>query len=372
MKHIHLIIKILVGSLFIFSGLIKINDPIGTAIKLEEYFDVFAKDISSLFHILVPYSLPIAIFIIVLEVILGVSLLISWRKKDTLWVLLGLIIFFTFLTFYSAYFNKVTDCGCFGDAIKLTPWGSFIKDIILLVLVISLILTNTSENEMNKTATIILISATFFSFGLAWYALEHLPFIDFRAYKVGANIPALMIPPTPKEPCKYKYILIRNGKEEEFDKIPNDYQEQGYQFSRMIKLNAELCSPAPEITDFNLTTENGNDTTQAIFQGNWLILIFQKSKELNFNNTKSLIELAKRAVGNIQVLIATCDKGDKFQNTISELRNLGIAVAYIDEKVAKTIMRSNPGTLALSNGKVVGKWHYNDTPDFEELQSKFN
>ena len=122
-----------VGVLFIFSGLIKLNDPVGTQIKLEEYFDVFATDIpalSGLFHGLVPLALYLSVILCVLEVVLGIALLIKYKLQSTLWVLLLLTVFFTFLTFYSAYFNRVTDCGCFGDAIKLTPWQSFSKDII--------------------------------------------------------------------------------------------------------------------------------------------------------------------------------------------------------------------------------------------------
>ena len=120
-----------VGVLFIFSGLIKLNDPIGFSFKLEEYFGptVFNLDF------LIPIVLPMAIFIVILEVVLGIFLIIGFKKKFTLWSLLLMIIFFTFLTWYSAYFNKVTDCGCFGDAIKLTPWESFTKDVVLLVMI---------------------------------------------------------------------------------------------------------------------------------------------------------------------------------------------------------------------------------------------
>ena len=127
-----------VGCLFIFSGLIKLNDPVGTKIKMEEYFEVFAEDFGSFFHYLIPYALEIGLIIVVLEIVLGVAVLIYYKMEWTTKVLLALMVFFTFLTFYSAYFNKVTDCGCFGDAIKLTPWESFIKDLVLMVFVLHL------------------------------------------------------------------------------------------------------------------------------------------------------------------------------------------------------------------------------------------
>ena len=137
MKFITQISRLLVGTLFIFSGLIKLNDPMGFSFKLDEYF---APDVLNM-PFLQPYALSLAVFIVILEVLLGVALLLGHPKKITAWLLLLMIVFFTFLTFYSAYFNKVTDCGCFGDAIPLTPWESFGKDVVLTLLIL-IIFTN--------------------------------------------------------------------------------------------------------------------------------------------------------------------------------------------------------------------------------------
>ena len=134
MKYLVTFSRIVVGILFIISGFIKLNDPVGVLFKLEEYFSQGVLDLP----FLMDYALVISLIVVILEVLLGVMLLIGFRVKFTVWSLLLMIVFFTFLTFYSAYFNKVTDCGCFGDAIKLTPWESFTKDIILLVLILIL------------------------------------------------------------------------------------------------------------------------------------------------------------------------------------------------------------------------------------------
>jgi uncharacterized membrane protein YphA (DoxX/SURF4 family) len=126
--------RIFVGIIFVFSGLIKLNDPVGTEIKLEEYFDVFATDfpfMAGFWHFWVPYALYLSIFLCALELVLGVCLLVQYKLKTSSWILLATVIFFGFLTFYSAYFNKVTDCGCFGETIKLKPWTSFGKDMVL-------------------------------------------------------------------------------------------------------------------------------------------------------------------------------------------------------------------------------------------------
>src|SRR5687768_10469856 len=130
--------RFFVGGLFIFSGLIKLNDPVGTKIKMEEYFGVFAEDFGSFFSAFIPFAMEIGMIMIILEIVLGVAVLIYYRMNITTVLLLLIMVFFTFLTFYSAYFNKVTDCGCFGDAIKLTPWESFYKDIILMIPVLHL------------------------------------------------------------------------------------------------------------------------------------------------------------------------------------------------------------------------------------------
>ena len=128
--------RIFVGILFIISGFIKLNDPLGFSYKLQEYFSTEVLNIP----FLEPYALAISLFVVVFEVILGVFLLIGYKPKFTVWSLLLMIVFFTFLTFYSAYFDKVKDCGCFGDALKLTPWESFTKDVVLLVLILILFL----------------------------------------------------------------------------------------------------------------------------------------------------------------------------------------------------------------------------------------
>jgi uncharacterized membrane protein YphA (DoxX/SURF4 family) len=143
------IARFLVGSIFIFSGLIKLNDPVGTQIKFEEYFEVFAQDIPLLhnfFMALVPFTLTMSVLFCAAEIILGVALMVSYKPKVTTWLLFFLITFFTFLTFYSAYFNRVTDCGCFGDAIKLKPWTSFGKDVVLTLLICSLLATATASS----------------------------------------------------------------------------------------------------------------------------------------------------------------------------------------------------------------------------------
>jgi hypothetical protein len=347
--------------LFIFSGLIKINDPVGTAIKLEEYFEVFSTDIAPVFKAFEPYSLFLSIFLSAAEIVLGVALLVRWKLKEVLIALLAMIVFFTFLTFYSAYFNKVTDCGCFGDAIKLTPWESFTKDIVLLVMIVILLLTQRYLKPLTSPAVGAAITAitAILSIGVGWYAYEHLPYIDFRAYKVGNNIPTLM---KASAPLRYKYIMTKAGQEEEFEEYPTD---PSYTFKQMIAINPE---DGPKITDFNVWTEQG-DFTQEVLSGTKLIILVQNAAKANPKSFADITKLANAAEQQgITTMAVTSSSSQEFEELRHEV-NLAVPYYFGDGTVIKTIMRSNPGILLLQDGTVRGKWHHNDTPSIEEVKA---
>lgn len=351
--------RFLVGGLFIFSGLIKINDPVGTAIKLEEYFEVFAADFAPFFTIFVPAALFLSVLLSVLEVVLGVAVLINYRMRTTAWVLLLLIIFFTFLTFYSAYFNKVTDCGCFGDAIKLTPWQSFIKDIILLALIMVIFLNrkNYQQPLSFKAADITIAAVTLLHVGLAIYAIRHLPYIDFRAYKVGASIPKLM---QPSEALRYKYIMEKDGKEVEFTSYPN---EQGYEFKEMILLNPEA---QPKITDYSVWNNEG-DFTEQTFEGNKLLVIMYDVTKANTASLKEIKELTNQLPPNVEPVVLTAS-GEQIYEAFRHEYQLPIPYYFADATVLKTMIRSNPGLIFVQDGVVKGKWHFRDVPSAEQLE----
>jgi uncharacterized membrane protein YphA (DoxX/SURF4 family) len=359
MKFISKFCWLFVGVLFIFSGLIKINDPVGTAIKLEEYFEVFAEDIGSFFLFFKPYALFLSIFLNTLEIVLGVALLLRWKLKEVLIALLTIIVFFTFLTFYSAYFNKVTDCGCFGDAIKLTPWESFTKDVVLLIMILVLLFTRQYLKPLVKPvvgAVLTGITAVL-TVAVGWYAYEHLPYIDFRAYKVGNNIPTLM---KPKAPLRYKYIMVKDGAMQEFEEYPTDTT---YKFKEMVAINPE---DGPKITDFNVWNNEG-DFTQEVLTGKKLLILVQavnKADRSNFAEINKLVQAAEQQ--GITPWVITSSGSDDFEKFRHEV-SLAAPYYFGDGTVLKTIMRSNPGVVLLRDGTVKGKWHHNDTPEIEEV-----
>jgi uncharacterized membrane protein YphA (DoxX/SURF4 family) len=360
MKLISNVFRILTGGLFIFSGLIKVNDPVGTAIKLEEYFEVFAIDFTSFFHVFVPYALPIAVFLCIVEVVLGVALLINFKMKATLWILLSMIVFFTFLTFYSAYFNKVTDCGCFGDAIKLTPWESFTKDIILLVMILFMMVSRQEYKPLfaYKIGAGVVASATIISTIIAYLAIAHLPFIDFRSYKIGNHIPTLM---KPSGELIYEYVMEKDGEEVYFSEYPTD---KSLTFKELNVVNPEV---QPKITDYSIWNDDG-DFTEASFVGNKLYIIMYSVTTANTSKMQAINTLVIELEGKVDVAILTSSDYDTFQAFRHE-HQLAMPFYYSDATVLKTIVRSNPGLWLMKDGVVKGKWHFNDTPQASDIFS---
>lgn len=378
MRVFYTLSRYLVGLILIFSGAIKINDPVGTQIKLEEYFSLFSTDFTSIFEILIPYALMISVFLCCLEIVIGVALIINYRMKLISKILLGLIVFFTFLTFYSAYFNKVTDCGCFGDAIKLTPWQSFYKDLILLSFSLIIYFLHSKlryqdgffkikifEDNVFKNGVIIFISVI--SLIISYTAINFLPFVDFRPYKVGNYIPDLM---QPSEELKYSYIMEKNGRNYEFDNYPND---ESFTFKEIKLLNPEA---EPKISDYSLWNEDGDFTNES-FLGNKLFIVIHDVNKLGIDRRKinEFIIKLKKLKSDINFWvepIVLTSSDSKSLSSFLDKNKISIKSIYGDATVLKTMIRSNPGFLLMRNGTVRGKWHFNKFPDPTEILSGVN
>jgi uncharacterized membrane protein YphA (DoxX/SURF4 family) len=361
MKIITHIIRFLVGALFIISGLIKLNDPIGFSFKLEEYFEANVLDIP----FLVPFALEVALFVVIFEVLLGVLLLLGFYKKQTLWSLLLMIVFFTFLTFYSAYFNKVTDCGCFGDAVKLTPWESFTKDIILLVLIIWLFMQQKFVKPVFSTkinGSISLISLVLCCL-MGYYVLNHLPIKDFRAYKVGSNILAGMQIPDDAEKSVFDMVFIYkiDGVDTEIpydDVMAGKIPENAEFVDRKDKLITQ--GYIPPVHDFTLELD-GNDYTEEIL--NMPKVVFFVAYDLSKASPAGLKKLEKMhqeaLAKNYFVIGLTASVQDKIVEIKSQY-NQTFDYYFCDTTTLKTIERANPSIVVLENGTIVQKKHYND------------
>lgn len=367
-KYIDQFSRFFVGGLFIFSGLIKLNDPIGTEIKLEEYFEVFAEDFGSFFLFFKPYALEMGMVMIVLEVVLGIAVLIHYRMNLTTKVLLTLMVFFTFLTFYSAYFNKVTDCGCFGDAIKLTPWQSFYKDVVLMIFVLHLFWYRQTYPPVLYTKEghgVILASITICLF-LGVYALHHLPFIDFRAYRIGNNIPQQM---QPEEQPVFEYLFKRKDTDEEVASAKYLTDTLMYKYSSVRQTNEDKTKA--KITDYSVFNLDGEDVTQNTFEGVKLLFIIYDADKASTKNISELRTLAKALDGKIEMMVLTSSSSEQFE-AFRHAHQLAVPYYFADATVLKTIVRSNPGITLWKDGTVKGMWHHNDTPSPEKILALAN
>lgn len=351
------------GAFFVFSGLVKVNDPVGTAIKLEEYFEVFSEDFASFFHYFIPVALPLALFLCIAEIMMGAAMMLRYKMKLTMTLTVLLLVFFSFLTFYSAYFNKVTDCGCFGDFIKLKPWESFTKDLVLLGPSL-LLLAFSSQIQLATTpkmGQIFFWLSGSFTLGFGLIAIRHLPFIDWRPYAVGANLPTNM---KPSAPLKFSYTMSRGSEKKDFEVYPEDTT---WKYESMQLLNPEAKQ---KITDYRVWTDEA-DYTDSSFAGNKFFIIIQQGASLSSDALKevsqTIRDLNQSKAAEPWILTSLDGK------TIDSLRHdlqLSAPFFYVDGTVLKTIMRSKIGFWQMHNGTVVGKWSDARVPSAEDVAKK--
>ncbi len=356
------IARIFVSITFIFSGFVKLVDPIGSSYKFEEYFgaDVLNLDFLS------PYALQFSIILILAEIMLGVMLLIGFKPKLTVWSLFFITLLFLFLTWYSAYYDKVTDCGCFGDAVTLTPWETFYKNIILIVLVVFLIVRVYDIQPVISVTFVERVSLiAFLSFVMiTFYVLRHLPIIDFRTYAVGKNIPEGMTYPEGAAKAVFEdtWIYHVNGKDQAFTTEEKPWNLEGATFvdrkTKMIEKGYEL-----PIHDFTME-KNGEDLTEQLMKKEKLMLIvsynLQNSNEKGWLNIK---EVSEKAMQNGYTVYCFSASTTEDYLKVKNKYHLDFDLLFCDETTLKTIIRSNPGIVTLNKGNITGKWNWIDADD---------
>ncbi len=371
------IISSFVGGLLIFSGGVKAIDPIGMAIKLEEYFEVFTEylpRLKGLWHLMAANALPLAIFTIVLEIFLGVALLLGTYRRFTVWTILAMMVFFTFLTGFSHVTGKVTDCGCFGDFMKLTPYKSFIKDVILLVLTIILFIW---PLKMNKAifgiagSSIVLWVLTLFALLFTIRNHRNLPIKDFRAYTVGTNIPDCLTLPEDAKPYIYENIFVYKNKATKENKefvntFPKDFENWEY-VDRIDKLIQK--GDDPKCKDFAIIDIDGVEVTDEFMTGSkpTLVINSYNLQEASTKGFERISEACKEAENaGFRVIAVTgspLDEAEKYRHEVY----VPFTFYNTDATPIKTMNRSNPGLTLLKGGTIKGKWHWRHLPDIEKL-----
>ena len=360
--------RIIVGLVFIFSGTVKAIDPLGSAYKFHDYFQAF--------HLayLDGLSLPLAIILCTAEFIGGFSVLTGIKPKAGIWIVLLLMLIFTPLTLVLAIANPVSDCGCFGDAVHLTNWQTFWKNVVLLTAAIILFAGRGQMRKLKGSVAgwIALLIAVVVFVLFSFYNLKYLPVIDFLPYKTGVNIESKMVIPEGATPDTYNttFIYEKDGVRKEFTLSNYPANDTSWKFidqkSVLVKKGYQ-----PPIHDFSITTENGEDITGKVLEtkGYTLLMTVKKLGEADSRDLAEGFELGRHCIEigmGFYVLTASgIDEQRKFNN--------GLPLCSTDETTLKTMVRSNPGFMLLNQGTIIGKWSSANCPDkqwFDSLLDK--
>ena len=367
MKLLTTLSRILIGLVFMFSGIVKAIDPLGVAYKFHDYF--------SAFHLgfLNNLSLPLAIFMCTAEFISGFSVLTGFRLKKGIWGIIILLLIFTPLTFLLALTNPVTDCGCFGDAIHLTNWQTFGKNIVLCALLI--IIWNGRKkikNPLNRTSEwviIFIVTLLFIIFSLA--NLRYLPVIDFLPYKKDVKIAEKMVIPegVPADVYNTTFVYEKNGIKKEFSLANYPANDSTWKF---VNQKSVLIKKGytPPIHDFLISTLNGEDITQKILSdtGYTFLMISKKLSEAKQKALSEGFKLGNYCIAkgiNFYVITSSgTDEVKKYENNL--------IFCSADETTLKTMIRSNPGYILIKDGIILGKWSLANVPEVTWFEKKMN
>src|SRR5664279_4736314 len=352
--------RLLVGILFIFSGLIKANDPLGLSYKMQEFFEVWNMSF------LDPYTLGFSIIIIVFEILAGVAVLLGWRMRLFAWLLLILILFFSFLTGYAVISGKIRECGCFGICIPLQAMQSFIKDLVLLALILILFIYRKDiRSGFSKTSNLLILGLTIIlSFSVQWYVLRYLPLVDCLPFKKGANILEKMKPPVGAIPDStvIHFVYEKNNKTLEYtaDNLPADL-DSTYTFIKRYDKIIRKGNAEAEIKDFSLVSESGNDSTTQILDrpGFMLMLISRSFPKTNPHWNKQFLLLYTLAHSkNIPVIVVTSNRQEATTYLSANELDKRIPLFGCDATAVKTAARADPTLYLLKKGTILNKWSY--------------
>ena len=414
------------GALFVFSGWVKAIDPLGTAYKMEQYFAEFESTFSGtwleflapLFPKMAEYAIAFSVFTIIFEIILGILLLIGGRIKFTVWAFFSMMLFFTFLTGFTYltgyvpestnFFRfsewgpyvstnmKVTDCGCFGDFIKLEPKVSFLKDVFLMIPALIFIYFQDKMHVFfsTKTRNIITISALplLLLYCMSNYVWD-IPHLDFRPFKVGADIrsqkAAEQAAMEAVQVIAYDLENKQTGQKITlpFDQFMAEYANYPADEWSYYQVKSEPSIPITKISDFDLSSLEGYSMTEEILdhpEYSLMVVAYKLKEEKNgmeeynwkmdylknwINNLKPFADAGSKE--GLNVFVATSFSSEERINSFKNSTEFNYPFYLGDDILLKTIVRSNPGVVLLKDGVVLDKWHISKLPPFEEVKNKY-
>jgi len=379
MSKIAILSRICAGFVFIFSGFVKAVDPLGFTYKFIDYFNAFNMPW------LEPVAFTLSIALSGLEFVIGVCLLLFIRNKLANWGALLFMAGFTPLTLWLALTNPVQDCGCFGDAIILSNWQTFYKNIVISVFVIiSFVFRNSIKRWMPiKIEWLITAITAILITGFSWFNYQHLPVIDFRPYKIGVNIPEGMIIPedAPANVYEQYYTLLDtiSGKQISIESniymSDSSYWKKGTAWKFISATEPVLVKEGyqPAIHDFSISSISGEDITQDVLTdtGYYFILVAYDLKKSEIKYQPEINRLFSQTVAdNHKFICLTAVTGSEIEQ-FKTVHNIDYEFYITDPITLKTIIRANPGMILLNNGTIIGKWHSNDIPGYDKIKMKY-
>jgi uncharacterized membrane protein YphA (DoxX/SURF4 family) len=365
MKKILTVIRWFTGILFIFSGLVKANDPLGLSYKMQEFFEAWGL---TGFH---DYTLMLSVLMNAFEIVAGVAVIIGWRMRMFSWLLLLLILFFTFLTGYAMFSGKIRTCGCFGDCLPLSPWQSFIKDLVLLLFIALIFYYSKHVKPLFVSGLfngITIAGALLFSFVFQWYVLRYLPVVDCLPFKKGNDLVELRKMPADAIPDRFEYVFVyqKNGERKEFSM--SALPDSTWQFVDRIQTLVEKGkNNEPLIKDFDLKSISGEDVTESVLKqsGEYYLLFIKDVQGLSAQDAW-VQELSQIASKHKVVLVTSQPEAIRaLWDKNSILSNLPVYVC--DVTAIKTAARALPTLYKMKGSIVLDKWSY---ADFDQIGSK--
>lgn len=350
------IVRFFVGLLFIFSGLVKANDPLGLSYKIQEFFEIWGL------HSLNEYTLALSLLLNAFEIIAGVAILIRWHFQLTGWLLLLLIIFFTLLTGYTYWTGLPKNCGCFGDCLPISSQFSFLKDVGLTILICFLLWQrrhiNGSPNKLIGQWAMTL--AVLFSVGIQAYALYYLPPVDCLPFKVGSDLVENRKMPKNAVPDStvILFTYLKNGKEIQFSasEFPADFDANLYQFvKREDKLIRKGVNNEPPIKGFVLTSQDGIDSTDAVLDLPLTIVVINEKSEALVGQQRNLQRIRALTLTKGVPAYLVSSSPDKTRSLLKSMDLQGIPVFSGDLKAIQTAGRVDPTYYLLKKGVVLSK-----------------
>lgn len=353
--------RILFGAVFVFSGFVKAIDPLGSTYKIEDYLHHFGGFLESM----ADYAFPLAIALSTLELIIGLNMIFRIHIDLTNILALIFMLIMTPLTLYIAIKNPVTDCGCFGDALIISNWATFSKNIVLLAIAILMIVYNYKFHPFLTNRFQFLVFFVFIAAGisLSLYSYRHLPMIDFLPYKVGVNIPKAMEIPdnAPSDVYETTFIYQKNGEQKEFtlENYPKGDPSWTFVDQKSVLISKGYKAP---IHDFSIMNEQFDDITKEVlnYPGNTYLLICYDINETSVDGAikaEQIYQKAKKEGTKFYVLTASSDDDiRKFTD------KTGVTYPFwkTDMTALKTVIRANPGLVLIKSGTVQGKWNWRD------------